>query len=123
MLVVIDIESAGCKADASNAGINAAAGALVLIIDADTMLEPDALSRAVLPFLEDTTYRGGGRYVAIANGCRVEDGRVIDVAMPRSWLARCQIVEYMRSFPPVPLGVRRPERPHRHLRRVRIVPP
>jgi len=98
MLVVIDKESAGCKADASNAGINAAAGALVLIIDADTMLEPDALSRAVLPFLEDTTTVAAGGYVAIANGCRVEDGRVIDVAMPRSWLARCQIVEYMRSF-------------------------
>jgi len=97
-LVVVDKESAGCKADASNAGINAASGTLVLIIDADTMLEPDALSRAVLPFLEDATTVGVGGYVAISNGSRVEGARVIDAGMPRSWAARFQIVEYMRSF-------------------------
>jgi cellulose synthase/poly-beta-1,6-N-acetylglucosamine synthase-like glycosyltransferase len=97
-LLVIDKVSAGCKADASNAGINAASGTLVLIIDADTMLEPDALSRGVLPFLEDPTTVAAGGYVAIANGSRVEGGRVIDAGMPRSWLARFQIVEYMRSF-------------------------
>jgi cellulose synthase/poly-beta-1,6-N-acetylglucosamine synthase-like glycosyltransferase len=97
-LVVIDKESGGRKADASNAGINAASGVLVLVIDADTMLEPDALTHAVLPFLEDPSTVAVGGYVAIANGCRIENGRVTDVAMPRSWLARFQIVEYMRSF-------------------------
>src|SRR5215813_5113193 len=40
-LVVIDKESGGCKSHAANAGINAAAGVLVLVIDDDTMLEPD----------------------------------------------------------------------------------
>jgi len=97
-LIVIDKDSGGCKADASNAGINAACGELVLIIDADTMLEPDALSRAVLPFLEDATTVAVGGYVAIANGSRIEGGCVADVRMPRSWWARFQIVEYMRSF-------------------------
>ncbi len=97
-LLVVDKENGGCKADASNAGINAASGTLVLVIDADTVLEPDALSRAVLPFLEDPTTVAAGAYVAIANGCRIEHGRVLEVAMPRSWLARFQIVEYMRSF-------------------------
>jgi cellulose synthase/poly-beta-1,6-N-acetylglucosamine synthase-like glycosyltransferase len=97
-LVVIDKDSAGCKADASNAGINASSGELVLIIDADTMLEPDALSRAVLPFLEDATTVAVGGYVAIANGSSIEGGCVADVRMPRSWWARFQIVEYMRSF-------------------------
>jgi cellulose synthase/poly-beta-1,6-N-acetylglucosamine synthase-like glycosyltransferase len=97
-LVVIDKESAGCKADASNAGINAASGSLVLVVDADTVLEPDALSRAALPFLEDPVTVAVGGYVAIVNGCRVDGGRVVDVTMPRSWLARFQIVEYMRSF-------------------------
>ena len=97
-LVVIDKASAGCKADAANAGINAASGTLVLIIDADTMLEPDALSRGVLPFIEDATTIAVGGYVAIANGSRIEGARVIDAGMPRNWLARFQIVEYMRSF-------------------------
>src|SRR5262245_668695 len=87
-LVVVDKESGGCKSDAANAGINAASGLLVLVIDADTMLEPDALTRAVLPFLEDPTTVAAGGYVAIANGSSIEGGRVTDVAMPRSWLAR-----------------------------------
>ena len=97
-LVVVDKENGGCKADAANAGINAASGTLVLIIDADTVLEPDALSRAVLPFLEDPATVAVGGNVAISNGCRIEHGRVTAVALPRSWLARFQIVEYMRAF-------------------------
>lgn len=97
-LVVIDKVNGGSKSDAVNAGINAASGRLVLVIDADTMLEPDALSRAAMPFLEHPDTVAVGGYVAIANGCRIEQSRVTDVGMPRSWLARFQIVEYMRSF-------------------------
>jgi cellulose synthase/poly-beta-1,6-N-acetylglucosamine synthase-like glycosyltransferase len=97
-LVVLDKDAGGCKADASNAGINAASGTLVLIIDADTVLEPDSLSRAVLPFLEDATVVAVGGNVAIANGCRIENGRITAVALPRSWLACFQIIEYMRAF-------------------------
>ena len=97
-LVVVDKENGGSKADAANAGINAASGVLVLIIDADTMLAADALSRAVLPFLEDPVTVAVGANIAIANGCRIEHGRITAVALPRSWLARFQIVEYMRAF-------------------------
>ena len=97
-LVVIDKENGRSKSDAVNAGINAATGDLILVIDADTMLEPDSLRRATMPFFEDLTTVAVGGYVAIANGCRIENGRVADVALPRSWLARFQIVEYMRSF-------------------------
>ena len=97
-LVVIDKESAGSKADASNAGINAASGELVLVMDADTVLAPDALSRSVLPFLEDRTTVAVGSDVMIINGSTIDHGRVTDVALPRSWFARLQIVEYMRAF-------------------------
>ena len=97
-LVVVDKENGGCKADASNAGINAASGAYVLIIDADTVLEPDALTRAVLPFLDDPSTIAVGATVAIVNGCAVDHGRLTSVALPRSWFARWQIVEYMRAF-------------------------
>ena len=79
-LVVIDKVNGGSKADAVNAGINAASGRLVLVIDADTMLEPDALSRAAMPFLESPDTVAVGGYVAIANGCRIEHSRVTDVA-------------------------------------------
>jgi cellulose synthase/poly-beta-1,6-N-acetylglucosamine synthase-like glycosyltransferase len=97
-LVVIDKHNGGSKADAVNAGINAASGTLVLVIDADTVLEADALSRAVLPFLEDPATVAVGANVAIANGCRIEAGRIAGIALPRSWLARFQVVEYMRAF-------------------------
>src|SRR6185436_4627294 len=93
-LVVIDKANGG-KADAINAGINAAAGALVLTIDADTIIDPAALRRAVLPFLEDPATVGVGGYIAIANGCRMQSGRITAVMLPRSWLARFQVVEYM----------------------------
>jgi cellulose synthase/poly-beta-1,6-N-acetylglucosamine synthase-like glycosyltransferase len=95
---VVDKENGGCKADAVNAGINAASGVLVLNLDADTMLVADGLSRAVLPFLEEPATVAVGSNVGIANGCRIEHGRIADVALPRRWLARFQVVEYMRSF-------------------------
>jgi cellulose synthase/poly-beta-1,6-N-acetylglucosamine synthase-like glycosyltransferase len=97
-LLVVDKENGGCKADAANAGINAASGVAVLVIDADTVLAPDALSRAAVPFFEDPDVVAVGGNVAIINGCRIENGRLTRVALPRSWLARFQIVEYMRSF-------------------------
>jgi cellulose synthase/poly-beta-1,6-N-acetylglucosamine synthase-like glycosyltransferase len=97
-LVVIDKENGGSKADAVNAGINAASGSLVVIIDADTVVEPDAVSRAVLPFLEDPHTIAVGANVAITNGCHIEDGRITEVALPPNWFARFQIIEYMRAF-------------------------
>jgi cellulose synthase/poly-beta-1,6-N-acetylglucosamine synthase-like glycosyltransferase len=97
-LIVVDKENGGCKADAANAGINAASGTLVLVIDADTVLEHDSLNRAVMPFLEDAATIAVGGNIGIINGCRIGEGRITEIALPRSWLARFQIVEYMRAF-------------------------
>jgi cellulose synthase/poly-beta-1,6-N-acetylglucosamine synthase-like glycosyltransferase len=97
-LMVIDKENGGGKADASNAGINAASMPGVMALDADTVLAPDALSRAVLPFLEDPTTIAVGASVAIANGSHVENGRLVATHLPKTWLGRLQIVEYLRAF-------------------------
>ena len=96
-LVMIDKENGG-KADAINAGINAARYPLVCVIDADSLLEEHSLSRAVLPFIEDPDTIAAGGIVRIANGCRVERGRVTEVRLPRSHLAMFQTVEYLREF-------------------------
>lgn len=97
-LLVIDKENGG-KADALNAGINFASCELVCSVDADSVLEQDALAKTALPFIEDPvrTVATGGM-VRVANGCRVEHGRVLDVALPRSRLAMFQVVEYVRAF-------------------------
>src|SRR5687767_8403743 len=76
-LVMVDKENGG-KADAMNAGINAARYPLVCVVDADSLLEEHSLARAVLPFLEDADTVAAGGIVRIANGCRVEHGRVTE---------------------------------------------
>jgi cellulose synthase/poly-beta-1,6-N-acetylglucosamine synthase-like glycosyltransferase len=97
-LVVIDKINGGSKADAINAGLNAAKHPLVCVIDADSLLDNDALVRVVLPFIEDARTVAVGGIVRVANGCTIEGGRVTEVRLPRNWLARFQVVEYLRAF-------------------------
>lgn len=104
-LLVIDKLNGG-KADAMNAGINLARAPLVCVIDADTLLEADALIRVVRPFIDDParTIAVGGT-IRIANGCRVEGGRVVEANLPRNFLALVQTVEYLRAFLMARLGL------------------
>lgn len=96
-LWVVDKEN-GKRADAINAGINYCRTPLLCIVDADGLLEPDALIRVARPFLEDEHTVASGGIIRIANGCRVEDGLVRDVRLPRNRIARFQVLEYLRSF-------------------------
>jgi len=97
-LWVLDKENGG-KADALNAALSAASYPYVCAIDADAMLEEDALLRVAKPVLDDPELvAAAGGIVRIANGCRVEHGRVVDVALPQSRLATLQVVEYFRAF-------------------------
>ena len=96
-LLVIDKENGG-KADSLNAGINAARTPLVTAIDSDSLLETNALYYVVGPFLRDETTIATGGIVRVVNGCDVKHGRVQNVRVPRSMLARFQIVEYLRAF-------------------------
>ncbi|HWT42533.1 MAG TPA: glycosyltransferase [Sphingopyxis sp.] len=104
-LFLVDKQNGG-KADAMNAGINVARTPLVCVIDADTLLEPDALMRAVRPFIDDParTVAVGGT-IRIANGCRVEGGRVVEARLPRNFFALMQVVEYLRAFLMARLGL------------------
>ena len=97
-IVVIDKVNGGSKADAINAGLNAARHPLVCVIDADSLLENDALVRVVLPFIEDARTVAVGGIMRVANGCAIEGGRVTEVRLPKNWLARFQVVEYLRAF-------------------------
>jgi len=97
-LCVIDKENGG-KADALNAGIDAARYPYVCAIDADALMEEDALLQVAKPILDDPDLVvATGGIVRIANGCRVDHGRVMEVRLPRSRLATLQVVEYFRAF-------------------------
>jgi cellulose synthase/poly-beta-1,6-N-acetylglucosamine synthase-like glycosyltransferase len=97
-LRVVDKENGGSKADAVNAGINAAHFPLVCVVDADSVLERTSLRRIVAPFLQDPTVVAAGGTVRIANGCEVRDGFLEKVGLPDKMLPLFQIVEYLRAF-------------------------
>jgi len=96
-LVVVDKENGG-KADALNAGLNVASGDLMCAIDADTLIEADALLRMVRPFLDSENVVAAGGTIRVANGSAVRAGRVVAPAAPRNLLAGVQAVEYLRAF-------------------------
>ncbi len=97
-LVVVDKENGG-KADALNCGINLSRYPLFSSMDADSVIEDDALLKAVKPFMEwpEETVAVGG-IVRCANGCTVNEGRVTHIALPNKLLPVFQVVEYLRAF-------------------------
>jgi cellulose synthase/poly-beta-1,6-N-acetylglucosamine synthase-like glycosyltransferase len=97
-LWVVDKENGG-KSDALNAGVNAAAHLLVCAVDADAILEQDALLHVVKPFMDDPDLVAAtGGIVRIANGSVIDGGRLVEFGLPRSHLARFQVIEYFRAF-------------------------
>lgn len=96
-LIVVDKENGG-KADSINAGINVSSYPLFCSIDADSLLEPDALLKASKLFIEDDELIATGGIVRVINGCRVKDGAVLEIALPKSMLEATQVLEYTRAF-------------------------
>lgn len=97
-LFVISMPHAG-KSRALNAGINMARSPYFCTVDADCIIERDALLRLMAPVLqskENVVVSGG--IVRIANGCTLRNGRLARMGLPTSWLELCQIVEYIRTF-------------------------
>lgn len=68
-------------------------------VDADSIIEKDALLRLMAPIMHSNvnTIVSGG-VVRIANGCQLEDGQIREIHLPRTWIERCQVVEYIRTF-------------------------
>jgi cellulose synthase/poly-beta-1,6-N-acetylglucosamine synthase-like glycosyltransferase len=97
-LIVVQKENSG-KHEAVNLAVSAATEPLVAMIDADSILEPDALLRVTRPFVDDPTRMvASGGAIRPANGSRVVAGRVVEVRLPKAWLPRIQVVEYLRAF-------------------------
>lgn len=97
-LLVIDKENGG-KADSLNAGINISSKEYFCGIDADSLLEDDALLKLASLTLDEgiETPALGGNIFPI-NGCSVDKGMITKVKIPQNNVARFQTIEYIRSF-------------------------
>ncbi|HEX5552855.1 MAG TPA: glycosyltransferase family 2 protein, partial [Chitinophagaceae bacterium] len=113
-LLVIDKVNGKSKADASNAGINAAAYDYFLGTDVDCIIEKDTLLRLIKPFMDeelgkirevgltfsDGNYRtpsekniqviATGATLRLANSCEVDEGVIVRARPPRQILPRFQ---------------------------------
>ncbi|MCB0879302.1 MAG: glycosyltransferase [Thermoleophilia bacterium] len=97
-LTVIET-SGGGKADAVNCALERASGEFCLLVDADSMLAPHAVARSILPFVElGDQVAGVSASIRVLNGATVTEDGSVRSEMPRSRLARMQLVEYSRAF-------------------------
>jgi cellulose synthase/poly-beta-1,6-N-acetylglucosamine synthase-like glycosyltransferase len=96
-LIVVE-KMRGGRADALNAALNHARYPLVAAVDADSVLDAEAILRASRLFLEDERVVAVGGTVRPVNGADVEGGKVTTLRMPRRWIERFQILEYARAF-------------------------
>lgn len=98
-LLVLDKEAGGSKADAVNAGLNVASSPYVCVVDADALLEKDALLRIMAPILTNPRrVVAAGGIVRVINGSRVERGELRQVRLPRKPIEVLQVIEYLRTF-------------------------
>jgi len=96
-LVFVDKLNGG-KADALNAGINLSKFPLFASIDADSILENDALIKLTMLFVENPETVAVGGIVRIANGSIIKNGKLVEMKIPKSKIAIFQIIEYFRAF-------------------------
>lgn len=98
-LIVVDKENGGTKADASNAGINAAQYPYFICTDVDCILRRDALYRCIWPVLSSSKHViAVSGTMRMANGCKIENGQVVEVRPPHTPIPLFQNLEYMRSY-------------------------
>lgn len=98
-LIVVDKENGG-KADALNTGINISQNPYLVCIDVDCIMDKDVLLKLAKPYMEasDSRVIATGGVVRIANSCVIKAGKLIDVKAPDNFIARVQVIEYLRAF-------------------------
>ena len=96
-LTLINKDNGG-KADALNLGINASNFPLFVAMDADSMLQANALKRIVYQFVksEKTIVVGGN--IKVGNNCVLKNGIINKIAATKNPLIIFQTIEYLRVF-------------------------
>lgn len=98
-LIVVDKVNGGTKADASNAGINVAKYPYFIDTDVDCIIDKYALYRLVWAVLkEPEPVIAVSSTMLMVNGCKVENGRMVESRVSKNPIPLFQQVEYMRSY-------------------------
>lgn len=97
-IVIVKKQNGGCKADAVNAGINISQYPYFVSMDADEILQADALKYSARLFLESDNVIAVGGLIRIANGVKFEHALPVNTRMSRNHVVSMQILEYNRSF-------------------------
>ena len=105
-LVVVEKVN-GRRADAINAAVSLSRYPLLCIIDADCVLDADALLHMARPFLRDTGVAAVAGVVRPSNGLSIVDGQILSSGLPNTLLGMNQEVEYARSFQWARIGLSR----------------
>lgn len=96
-LLLVDKKNGG-KADALNAGINLARGDYICVIDADTLLHPNALLELGRAVVADPSIVAAGGVIGVANGMLAGTRSIAGMWRFKSLLIALQMMEYARAF-------------------------
>lgn len=98
-VTVIDKDAGHKKAGAVNAGLNLAKNDYVCVMDADTILERDALIKVMAQIgREPDKIIGAGSYFGLVNGFKIKDGAIMERSFSYNPIVAYQNIEYIRSF-------------------------
>lgn len=94
---VIDKVNGG-KADSINMGINASKYPYFVCMDSDSILEGDSLTKIAKPILEHEDVVAVGSKIHISNDSVFEQGKLVELRLPKKIIPAMQVLEYERSF-------------------------
>lgn len=97
-ITLISKENGGCKADASNAGLNVCNYPYVVNMDGDEILQKDSLKYIARAILEEDNVVGVGGNLKISNSVTFSDGMPVKMSLWKNIVADLQTLEYSRGF-------------------------
>lgn len=97
LITLVNKENGG-KADSINMGINVSKFPYFICMDADSILEKDALTKIAIPVLENQDVCAVGSMVRICNDSKFVNGELSELRLPKKIVPAFQVLEYERSF-------------------------
>lgn len=97
-ITLVSKENGGCKADATNAGINVASYPYFVNMDADEILQKDALKYASRAILENDNVLGVGGNLKISNDVTFSNAMPVSTKLGKNLIVNMQVLEYGRGF-------------------------